>query len=64
MIPDIEKFLPVAIFKMATIIPHKFNIVRFQCPELIPDIKKFLLVAIFKMAATIPQKFNIVQFQR
>jgi hypothetical protein len=34
MIPDIEKFLPVAIFKMATTIPHKFNIVRFQCPEL------------------------------
>ena len=28
--PDIEKFLPVAIFKMATTIPHKFNIVRFQ----------------------------------
>jgi hypothetical protein len=26
----IEKFLPVAIFKMATTIPHKFNIVRFQ----------------------------------
>jgi hypothetical protein len=30
MIPDIEKFLPVAIFKMATTIQHKFNIVRFQ----------------------------------
>ena len=30
MIPDIEKFLPVAIFKMATTIPHNFNIVRFQ----------------------------------
>jgi hypothetical protein len=30
MIPDIEKFLPVAIFKMAATIPHKFNIVRFQ----------------------------------
>jgi hypothetical protein len=29
-IPDIEKFLAVIIFKMATIIPHKFNIVRFQ----------------------------------
>jgi hypothetical protein len=27
MIPDIEKFLPVAIFKMATTIPHKFNVV-------------------------------------
>jgi hypothetical protein len=37
MIPDIEKFLQVAIFKMATTIPHKFNIVRFQRPELIPD---------------------------
>ena len=30
MIPDIEKFLPVAIFNMAVTIPHKFNIVRFQ----------------------------------
>jgi hypothetical protein len=30
MIPDIEKFLPVVIFTMATTIPHKFNIVRFQ----------------------------------
>jgi hypothetical protein len=29
LIPDIDKFLPVAIFKMATTIPHKFNIVRF-----------------------------------
>jgi hypothetical protein len=43
---------------------HKFNIVRFQRPELIPDIEKFLPVSIFKMAATIPQKFNIVRFQR
>ena len=64
MIPDIEKFLQAAIFKMATTIPHKFNIVRFQRPELIPDIEKFLPVSIFKMAATIPQKFNIVRFQR
>jgi hypothetical protein len=64
MIPDIEKFLPVAIFKMSTTIPHKFNIVRFQRPELIPDIEKFLPVSIFKMADTIPQKFNIVLFQR
>jgi hypothetical protein len=64
MIPDIEKCLPVAIFKMAATIPHKFNIVRFQCPELIPDIEKFLPVAIFKMAVTISQKFNIVRFQR
>ena len=62
--PDIEKFLPVAIFKMATTILHKFNIVRFHRPELIPDIKKFLPVSIFKMATTIPQKFNIVWFQR
>ena len=62
--PDIEKFLPVAIFKMATTIQHKFNIVRFQRPELIPNIEKFLLVSIFKMAATITQKFNIVRFQR
>jgi hypothetical protein len=49
MIPDIEKFLPVAIFKMATTIPHKFNIVQFQRP----DIEKFLPVAIFKMATKI-----------
>ena len=64
MIPDIEKFLTVAIFKMVTTIPHKFNIVRFQRPELIPEIEKFLPVAIFKMAVTILQKFNIVRFQR
>jgi hypothetical protein len=30
LIPDIEKFLPVTIFKMAATIPHKFNIVRFK----------------------------------
>jgi hypothetical protein len=36
LMPDIEKFLLVTIFKMATTIPHKFNIVRFQRPELIP----------------------------
>jgi hypothetical protein len=64
MISDIENFLPVTIFKMATTIPHKFNIVRFQHPELIPVIEKFLPVSIFKMATTIPQKFNIVQFKR
>jgi hypothetical protein len=64
LIPDIEKFLPITIFKMATTIPHKFNIFRFQRPELIPDIEKFLPVSIFNMAATIPQKFNIVLFQR
>jgi hypothetical protein len=64
LIPDIEKFLLVAIFKMATTIPHKFNIVRFQRPELIPDIEKYLPVSIYQMAATIPQKFNIVGFQR
>ena len=34
MIPDIEKFLPVAILKMAATIPHKINIVRFQRPEI------------------------------
>jgi hypothetical protein len=50
-LPDIEKFLPVAIFKMAATIPHKFNTVRFQRPELIPDIGKFLPVSIFKMVA-------------
>jgi hypothetical protein len=52
-------FLPVAIFKMATTIPPKFNIGRFQRPELIPDIEKFLPVSIFKMATTRLQKFNI-----
>jgi hypothetical protein len=30
LIPDIETFLPVSIFKIPTTIPHKFNIVRFQ----------------------------------
>jgi hypothetical protein len=30
LIPDIEQFLPVSIFKMATTIPQKFSIVRFQ----------------------------------
>jgi hypothetical protein len=64
LIPDIEKCLPVAIFKMATTIPHKFNIVQLQRPELIPDIEKFLPVSVFKMTTTIPQKFNIVRFQR
>ena len=64
LIPDIEKFLTVAIFKMAATIPHNFIIVRFQRPELIHDLEKFLPVSIFKMATTIPQKFNIVQFQR
>ena len=63
LIPNIEKFLPVAIFKMDTTIPHKFNIVKFQRPELIPDIENFLPVSIFKMATTIPQKYNIVRFQ-
>ena len=58
MIPEIEKFLPVAIFKMVATIPHKFNIVWFQRPELIDDIEKFLPVSIFKMAATIPQKIQ------
>jgi hypothetical protein len=30
LIPDIEKFLRVSIFKMATTMLQKFNIVRFQ----------------------------------
>jgi hypothetical protein len=30
LIPDIENCLPVTIFKMATTIAHKFNIVQFQ----------------------------------
>ena len=64
LIPDIKKFLQVAIFKMATTIPHNFIIVRFDRSELIPDIEKCLPVSIFKMATTIPQKFNIIRFQR
>jgi branched-subunit amino acid transport protein AzlD len=64
LIRDIEKFLPVAIFKMAVTMPHKFHIVWFQRPEFIPDIEKFLPVSIFKMATTIAQTFNIVRFQR
>jgi hypothetical protein len=64
MFPDIDKFLPVAIFQIAATMPHKFNIVQFQRPELIPGIEKFLPVSIFKMATTIQQKFNIVRFQR
>jgi hypothetical protein len=63
LIPDNEEFLPVTIFKMAVTIPHKFNIVRFQRPELIPDIEKFLPVSIFKMAATIPQKSTLFDFK-
>ena len=58
MIPEIEKFLPVAIFKMVATIPHKFNIVQFQRPELIADIEKFLPVSIFEMATTMPQKIQ------
>jgi hypothetical protein len=50
MIPDIEKFLTVAIYKMATTILHKFNIVRFQRPELVPDIEKFLSVPTYEMS--------------
>ena len=30
LIPDVEKCLPVSIFKMVATIPQKFNIVRFQ----------------------------------
>ena len=59
LIPDIEKFIPVAIFKMAATMLHKFNIVRFRCPELIPDIEKFLPLAIFKMAAAKIQHCSI-----
>jgi hypothetical protein len=44
---------------MTATIPHKFNIVRFQRPELIPDIEQFLPVSIFKLADTIPQKFKV-----
>jgi hypothetical protein len=54
-----NKFLRSEQVKMTPTIPHKFNIVRFQGPELIPDIEKILPVSILKMAATIPQKFNI-----
>jgi hypothetical protein len=43
---------------MASTILQKFNIVRFQRPELIPDIEQFLPVSIFKMATTMPQKIQ------
>ena len=59
MILEINKFLPVAIFKMVATMPHKFNIVRFQRPELVSYIEKFLPVSIFKLADTIPQKFKV-----
>jgi hypothetical protein len=39
LIPDIDKFLLVAIFKMVAIIPHKFNIVWFQRPELVEFVR-------------------------
>ena len=73
LIPYIEKFLPVLIFKMAATIRKNStlsDIIKIWYvgsqwyPELIPDIEKFLPVAIFKMADTIPHKFNIVRFQR
>jgi hypothetical protein len=63
MIPDIEKFLPVDIFKMATTIPHKFNIVRFQRPALIPDIENFLPVSIFKMATQYRKNSTLFDFK-
>jgi hypothetical protein len=63
LIPDIEKFLPVAIFRMATTIPHKFNIVRFQRPEFIPDIEKFLPVSIFKMAPQYRNNSTLFDFK-
>jgi hypothetical protein len=66
MIPDIEKFLPVAIFKMATTILHKFNIVRFQRPELIPDIEKFLPVVTgrnFSMSGIISGHHNLPTYE-
>jgi hypothetical protein len=44
---------------MAATIPHKFNIVRFQRPELIPDIEKFQPVFIFRKAATMMISDNV-----
>ena len=50
LIPDIEKFLPVANFKMAATIPQKFNIVRYHqfdmwvdndVPNWFPTLKNF-----------------------
>jgi hypothetical protein len=41
----IEKFLPIAILKMAATIPHKFNIVRFQ--------RHFICVEIFRCRESI-----------
>jgi hypothetical protein len=59
MIPDIDKFLPVAIFKMAATIPHKFNIVRFQRPELIPDIDIFKMTAKIQHCSISKVAFNL-----
>jgi hypothetical protein len=47
LIPDIEKFLPVAIFKMASTIPHKFydyNLTIMESPKLVTDnrFKKYI----------------------
>jgi hypothetical protein len=53
LILDIEKFLPVAIFKMAATNStlSDFNDIshvgRLWCPEMIPDIEKFIPVALF-----------------
>jgi hypothetical protein len=44
---------------MVATIAHKFNIVRFQRPELIPDIEKLLPVSIFKMATAKIQHCSI-----
>jgi hypothetical protein len=49
---------------MATTIPHKFNIVRFQRPELIADIEKFLPVSIFSPTYEMSLKSNNVEFVR
>ena len=70
LISDIEKFLPVTIFKMATTIPHKFNIVRFQRHFICGYIKMSRNDSWHRKISTSRHfqngrhKFNIVWFQR
>jgi hypothetical protein len=74
MIPDIEKFLPVALFikghhNTAQIqhcpISTLFHmLVDYDVPNRFLISKNFYRSAFLKMATTIPHKFNIVRFQR
>jgi hypothetical protein len=63
LIPDIEKFLPVAIFKMAATIPHIFNIVRFQrrvtCYDHFYVFQFFSILAVSMATAAILKKSTL-----